>query len=274
MNAIQTHRYCILPYANALPLVHFVQEADPAAKLICRTPRAAVETLPEGKADAALVPVAGYFSRPDLRMIPGLGICARGDVTSVLLQCRRPLSQVRVVRLDSESRTSNVLVQVLIRDHFRLSRRVKYGLHVEQADAWVCIGDRALCADPARETYDLAGEWRKMTGLPFVFAVWAVRRSCPDAPEIARILHRAKERGCRSLGELARLCAERLGLPPDRCREYLAHRLHYDVGPAECAGMSLFRRLAGGLFEPALSPIHEGRPSRKEGHSAPVPEWS
>jgi chorismate dehydratase len=274
MNSIPTHRFCVLPYANALPLVHFLAEADPAAELIYRTPHAAVETLLEGRADAALVPVAGYFSHPGLLRIPGLGICADGDVTSVFLQCRRPLAEVRVVRLDPESRTSNTLVQVLMRDHFRPSHPVEYRRCVEEADAWVCIGDRALRAAPARETYDLAGAWKEMTGLPFVFAVWAVRPSCPNVLEIAQILHRAKDRGCRSLLELARLCAARLDLPENRCHEYLAHRLHYDVGPAECEAMSLFRRLAAGLFESAPRPISAGRPGHKRGQSAPVPEWS
>ncbi len=274
MNTIPTHRFCVLPYANALPLVHFLAEADPAAELIYRTPCAAIETLLEGEADAALVPVAGYFSRPDLLMIPGLGICADGDVTSVFLQCRRPLAEVRVVRLDPESRTSNTLVQVLMRDHFRLSHRVEYRRCAEEADAWVCIGDRALRAAPARETYDLAGEWKKMTGLPFVFAVWAARRSCPNVLEITPILHRAKDRGCRSLGELARLGAARLDLPEDRCHEYLTHRLHYDVGPAECKGMSLFRKLAAGLCAPTARPIIAGSPVRKQGQRTPVPRWS
>ncbi len=222
----------------------------------------------------ALVPVAGYFSRSDLTMIPGLGICADGDVTSVFLQCRRPLSEVKVVRLDPESRTSNTLVQVLMRDHFGISHPVEYRRCVKDADACVCIGDRALCAAPALETYDLAGEWKKMTGLPFVFAVWAVRRSFPHALEVTEILHRVKERGCRSLDRLARLCARRLGLPENRCHEYLADRLHYDVGPAECEAMNLFRRLAAGLFESGVNPITERKPSRNAGQNAPVPEWS
>jgi chorismate dehydratase len=273
MITIPTHRFCVLPYANALPLVHFIEETDPAARLVCRTPHTAVETLLEGQADAALVPVAGYFRRPDLPLIPGLGICADGDVTSVLLLCRRPLSEVRVVRLDPESKTSNILVQVLMRDHFRISHRVEYRRCAEEADAWVCIGDRALRAAPARETYDLAGAWKKMTGLPFVFAVWAARPSCPDVLEITRILHRAKDRGCQSLGGLAHLCAQRLGLPENRCRDYLVHRLHYDVGLAECEGMSLFRRLAADLFETTTRPIIESSPNRKPGRRTPVSEW-
>jgi len=266
MDTAQAYRFCILPYANALPLVHFITEVCPAAELFYRTPRFAVGALSEGLADAALVPVADYFCHPDLVMIPGLGICADGDVTSVLLQCQRPLSEVRIVRLDPESRTSNTLVQVLMRDRFRISRHLEYSLDADEADARVCIGDRALCAAPAVETYDLAGEWKRMTGLPFVFAVWAVRQSCPHLQEIARILLRAKDRGCQSLVELARLCAPRLGLPENRCYEYLADHLHYEVGPAESEGMGLFRALAASFLKQEAN--HGGK------HNTPVRGWS
>ena len=274
MNTVQAYRFCVLPYANALPLVHFITNVYPPAELLHRVPRSAVGALLEGVVEAALIPVVDCFAHPDLVMIPGLGICADGDVTSVLLQCRRPLSQVRVVRLDPESKTSNTLVQVLVRDHFRISHRVEYSLCDGEADARVCIGDRALCAASAVETYDLAGEWKKMTGLPFVFAVWAVRRSCPDIEEISGILHRAKDRGCQSLVELARLCAQRLGLPENRCHEYLADRLHYDVGPTECDGLSLFRGLAASLSKRGVGQSTENDSRRKEGKNASVLGWS
>jgi chorismate dehydratase len=274
MESIQKHGFCVLPYANALPLVRYIKEVYPPAKLIYRIPRSAVEALLEGRAEAALMPVVSYFSHPDLMMIPGLGVCANGDVTSVLLQCRRPLSEVRVVQLDPESRTSNLLVQVLLRDRFRIPHRIEYTRCAEEADAQVCIGDRALRAAPAVETYDLAGEWKKMTGLPFVFAVWAVRRSCSCIDEISEIVHRAKDRGCQSLVELAWPCAQRLGLPENRCYEYLADRLHYDVGPAERDGMSLFRGLAASLAQPGPTPIIEDNVSHGEGRSTPVVEWS
>jgi chorismate dehydratase len=274
MESIPKHGFCVLPYANALPLVRYIKEVYAPAELIYRIPRSAVEILLEGGAEAALIPIVSYFRHPDLVMIPGLGICADGEVTSVLLQCRRPLSEVRVVQLDPESRTSNLLVQVLIRDRFRIPHPLEYSRCAEEADAQVCIGDRALCAAPAVETYDLAGEWKKMTGLPFVFAVWAVRRSCSHIPEISEILHRAKDRGCESLAELARLCAQRLNLPENRCYEYLADRLHYEVGPAEWNGMSLFRGLAATLVPREMSHIIANNASRGEGRSTPVLGWS
>ncbi|MEN6578032.1 MAG: menaquinone biosynthesis protein [Phycisphaerales bacterium] len=264
------HRFCVLPYVNALPLVHFLPQVDPRAELIYRTPRSAVGTLLEGEVDAAIIPVADFFGHPELTMVPGLGICADGDVTSVLLQCRRPLQQVRVIDLDLESRTSNALVRVLMRDHFRMPHPIEYGLHAREADACVCIGDRALRATETLETYDLAGEWKKMTGLPFVFAVWAIRQSCPDADGISQILHQARDRGCGSLNELAGLSAERLGLPEERCHEYLSHCLHYDVGLAELAGMNRFRELVAGLSEPTVSRIMNVNPKSEKGRTIPI----
>lgn len=253
MDRLERHGFCVLPYANASPLVHFLSQVDPAAELIYRTPRWAVDALLDGTVDAAIVPVVDYFSHPDLMMIPGVGICADGDVASVLLQCRRPLSQVRAVQLDPESRTSNTLVRVLMQNPLRPAGPVEYSMCAPKADACVCIGDRALCAAPALETYDLAGEWKKMTGLPFVFAAWLVRRSCPNVEEISGVLHAAKEVGCRSLSSLARLAASRLNLPEDRCRDYLGRRLHYDVGPRDHQAIDLFRRLAATVPRPDVN---------------------
>jgi chorismate dehydratase len=255
-------RFSVLPYANALPLVHFIQQVCPGAELVYRIPRRALDALLTGGVDAALVPIIDHLGHPDTRMIEGLGICADGDVASVLLQCRRPLREVRTVQPDPESKTSNVLVQVLLRHHFRIDAVVACLPDGAVADARVCIGDRALRSHPSLETYDLAGEWKRMTGLPFVFAAWVVCRSCPNVAEISSTLRSAKDIGCRSIGMLAQLAAERLNLPEDRCRDYLGHCLHYDVGTREHQAIDLFRRLAAEIFGPdtgkALHPAASG----------------
>jgi len=237
-------RFAVLPYANALPLVHFIPDVCPGAELVYRTPRQALKALLTNRVDAALVPIIDHFQNPHVSMVEDLGICAAGDVTSVLLLCRRPLREVRTVRPDPESRTSNVLVQILLADHFHLAPEILSDAEEAEADACVCIGDRALIGPPAMETYDLAGEWRKMTGLPFVFAAWLVRRSCPNLEEISGVLHVAKELGCQSLRVLAQMAAARLNLPEDRCHDYLGRRLHYDLGPREHQAIDLFHRLA------------------------------
>ncbi len=238
------NRLAVLPYANALPLIYFLRQVCPETQLVYRTPRRALDALLTGQVDAALIPIIDHLRHSDTRMIEGIGICADGDVTSVLLQCRRPLREVRTIQPDPESKTSNILSRVLLHNHFRMTHAVAYVPGVSGADACVCIGDRALCSPPAVETYDLAGEWKKMTGLPFVFAAWVVRRSCPPIEDVSATLRNSKELGCRSLGMLAQVAAKNLGLPEDRCRDYLEHRLHYDVGPREDQAIELFRRLA------------------------------
>ncbi len=264
-------RFLTLPYANALPLVHYIRQVCPQAELLCRTPRLSLEALLTGQVDAALVPVVDVFTHPELKIIPDIGICADGEVTSVLLQCPRPLAEVNTIELDPDSKTSNVLAQVLMQNHFRLSDRVKYTSDGGSGAARVCIADRALCAEPACETYDLAGQWKKMTGLPFVFAVWVFGGSCTDRRRISRILYRAKEIGCRSRPALAKLCAQRLGLPKERCLDYLTNCIRYDLGPREREGMSLFRELAANLLEPPAALPITAIPSRTH-QSMPILE--
>jgi chorismate dehydratase len=261
------HSFSVLPYVNALPLVHFLTESSPGAELVYCSPRHAVAALLDKRVDAALIPVVDLYAHPELRMIAGLGIAADGDVTSVLLQCHRPLRMVATIGLDSESKTSNILIRVLARDHFRLSEHVRYTREATEVEANVCIGDRALCASPALESYDLAGAWKTMTGLPFVFAVWAVHQSCRDVVNITRILQTAKQRGCRARRQLARLCSQRLGLTEDRCYDYLVNRLRYGLGLRELEGMTLFRRLSLDFMTPVKDlEIHEiaGHPDRHD----------
>jgi len=269
-----TPRFSVLSYANALPLVHFIRESSPGAELSYCSPRHSVTALLDGQVEAALVPVVDFFTHSELLMVPGLGIGADGDVTSVLLRCRRPLREVTTIGLDPESKTSNVLVQVMVREHFRLPHSVHYTHDAAGAEADVCIGDRALCAPSALESYDLAGQWKDMTGLPLVFAVWVVRRSCPHLEDITRILQAAKDRGCQSRRQLAELCSRRLGLPEDRCHDYLTHRLHYDVGPRELEGMNLFRTLAADFLRPARGQEVRTVSGHVEKQEIPTLEWS
>jgi len=231
-------------YVNAAPLTSFLGRVDAGASVSHGRPAEMAELLLNGSADVALLPVADFFAIPGLRMIDGLGICADGDVWSVLLKCHRPLHRARFVGLDPASKTSNALAEILLEDHFHLSVQTRYCAPDEPVDAAVVIGDRALCAPPAANgDYDLAGVWKETTGLPFVFAVWAYRDDHPDPKGLSRIAHAARDAGGHALNDLAAAHAGRLELPPDLCREYLASVIHYDLGPRETTAMQLFKQL-------------------------------
>ena len=233
--------FASVPFANAAPLAHFLEPLHEEVRTVYARPSDLAAEVIGGAVDAALVPVADYFAVGRMAMIHGLGICADGPVESVLLKCSRPIEQVRTVCPDPASKSSNALCRILLEDHLHLHPRFTGPAAGEPADAEVCIGDRALLAPPAPcGDYDLAELWKRMTGLPFVFAVWAHRADHPDPVGLRRIAYAAKEAGMAAIDELAAAEADRLALPVERCRTYLTLVIHYDVGPRESAAMGLF----------------------------------
>ena len=233
--------FAAVKYANAAPLAHFLPEVDSRVAVTYGRPSASPAELAAGRADAVLMPVAAYLARPGCRMIDGIGICADGRVESVLLKCRRPLREVKLIEPDAASRSSNALAAVLVAEHLGLDAQVRPCEPGERPDAVVCIGDRALREPPAPEgDYDLAAMWKEMTGLPFVFAVWAYRADFSQAGELARIARKARDEGLRRVEELARLYAEKLELPIERMREYFQRSVRYEVGPREREAIDLF----------------------------------
>lgn len=241
------YKFGILPYLNAAPLVHFLPEVCTYPELIYCRPGEMFSELAGRRVDAAIIPVVDYLDTPDIEMVDGLGICADGNVESVLLQCKCPLEQVRIVNLDPASKTSNMLVKLLLKQHFCVRHEISFCIGAADADACVVIGDRALRAEPAMITYDLAAEWKNMTSLPFVFAVWVYWNDRRDSRILSDIFHAAKDMGCKEVAKLAKLYASKVGITESRCLRYLTSSIKYDLGPAEKRGIKLFRELSGSI---------------------------
>ena len=122
---------------------------------------------------------------------------------------------------------------------------------MEGHDAGLVIGDPALKVDRSRYlTYDLAEEWIRLTGKPFVFAFWAVRQSAlkdaPAALDLAAVFQDSRDHGLQpaNLDRIAREWAPRLGLSESEIRTYLTENIHYDLDPACLEGLQLFYRYA------------------------------
>ena len=232
------------PYSNSAPLVDKLTEIDPRVRVISDHPANLVRDLNAGKADVALIPVAHLFAHDELTMLKGLGVAAEGPVKSVLLKCNEPMGRIRTVARDPASATSNALAALLLKHHFKQKvEMVDFG-HVEKADAAVVIGDRALCSDPSPAgDIDLAEAWHKMTGLPFVFAVWAVRSDFPHVEAVTDIARRAYEAGFRAIESIAARYAQQLGGSIEFWVDYLDSSIHYLLSDRDMEGMSMFRRL-------------------------------
>jgi chorismate dehydratase len=230
-------------YLNTKPLICDLEELAPNAELILEVPSRLADLLAEDRLDVALIPIIEYFRAGTYSIVPDIAIATRGPVLSVTLFSRVPWPQMRRVALDVGSRTSAALTQVLL--HHRYGVRVEViplpldrGAEEVEADAVLLIGDRAMraCLPGFPFAFDLGREWFDWTGLPFVFAVWAVRAGADlDGVEVA--LAEAKRRGLERAGQIAHREAPRLGLDAGFCRRYLQTLLCFDLGPHELAGL-------------------------------------
>ncbi len=228
---------------NASVLVHYLTEVYHDAEILIGHPSQSYAYLNQDKVDAAILPIVDYFHTKGLQTVNNLGICSRGAVKSVLLSCRKTLDTIQSVRLDPASKTSNILAQILLNQHFKLQQSIRYGLDIEHPDAEVIIADRALHSRIHGQCYDMAEEWYKMTGFGFVFAVWACRKDHPQKDIIAEILQKSKVMGQANISFLSKIYAKKLELTVDFCEQYLTKWIRYEIGSSETEGMKLFQKL-------------------------------
>ena len=263
-----TYRIATVSFLNAWPLVKRLPAGDGSVTLLSDLPSRLPELLHAGRADAAIIPVVEYFRGAGAAVVPGVAIAADGPAASVKLFSRVPPAAIRHVAVDRGSRTSVALLRILfaelydVQPDFRIFTPDPADVPGE-ADAALVIGDRCFAAEGRLrlagrdDVYivDLAEVWREMTGLPFVFAVWAVGRSfaaTADAAarrELERLLMAARDAGLRDLDALAaEAAAAGLAGPGGEVSApaiaaYFRDHLRYTLGERELAGLRLFHAL-------------------------------
>lgn len=227
-------------YLNSKPLIH-----DYDGPVQFDHPSGLARDLAAGTLDAALVPVFEVLRGPRYLVADGVAIACDGPVFSVFLAHREPLQKVRTIALDPASLTSAHLLQVLLAEFHGLrptfvdARKCPAG-----ADAQLLIGNQAIAfrlADAAGcELLDLGEEWRRCTGLPFVFAVWALRHDLQNPSAVADAFRCLKELG---LAARPQIVAAEKDYPPDLCERYLNDFIRFDLGEREQTGLALFAEL-------------------------------
>lgn len=221
-------------------------------------PALVARLLGQGNLDIGLIPSIEVQRIPNLKVLPDLCVAAKREVRSVILVSRGPVSEVRRVALDQNSRTSAALLRILLRERFQLDpeylhERPDAERMLTEADAALLIGDPALKVD--RERYhvtDLAAEWNDMTGLPFVFAVWAVRPEV-EIPDLPFYFKSSLRYGLSSLDTVVRESAAELDLDSSEVRSYLTENLAFFLRREEIEGLEEFYRRAhahGLILEP------------------------
>lgn len=246
-------------YLNTKPLIHDLEKlvaprrVGVAGQLILDYPSRLADQLARGELDVALIPIIEYFRAGTYSLVPDLCIASHGPVLSVTLFSRTPWAQIRRVALDEGSRTSAALAQILLRQRYGVKPAILPLPLDEQpenldVDAVLLIGDRAMhaCLPGFAHAFDLGQEWHDWTGLPFVYAAWAVREGA-DLGLVLEALYEARQRGGAHLGPIAAREAPRLGLDAGFCRRYLTNIIRFDMGPRELAGMQQYYNLASEL---------------------------
>lgn len=240
-------------YLNTKPLVHDLDVLAPQARLILDYPSRLADQMSLGELDVALIPVIEYFRAGNYSLVPNIAIASKGPVLSVTLFSRVPWNEIRRVALDEGSRTSAALAQVLLRKKHGVIPELTplpldQNAEAVDADAVLLIGDRAMhaCLPGFRYAFDLGQEWHDWTGLPFVYAAWAVRPRVDLGPVLEALVE-SKRRGIENVGIIAAREAPHLGLDAGFCRRYLANIIRFDLGPRELAGLHHYYMLASEL---------------------------
>jgi len=237
-----------IEFLNAVPLGWGLLQgqAGDQVELFLDVPSQCAEKLARGEADVGLIPAVEYQRIPGLRVLPGIAIAAKHEVRSVLFVSKTPIERVSKVATDSASRTSVALLRILLEKFYRNSgvkfedRDANPETVLSGLDAALVIGDPALkIRKEGLLVYDLAGEWKRFTGLPFVFSFWAIRPGF-DIEEGASVLYQSREAGLNSIEEICRIYGQRLRIPSAEVRSYLLENLDYSLDARNRQGLECF----------------------------------
>jgi chorismate dehydratase len=253
-------------FLNTKPLIYGLEKNlfPHNFEIIKAVPSSLAVQLNAGTLDVALVPSIAYAKNsPSLRIVPDCGIIAHGAVNSIRLYFNKDLKSIRNVALDVSSMTSVVLTKILLAERFELKPEFIASVPdidkmLSIADAALVIGDTALFKTKSTDVnyLDLAEEWRDMTGLPFVFAVWAGRTGAITLEDTQAIIS-SKNLGLDNIDAVCAAAAEEYNADFGLVKSYLTENVQFNLGEEEIAGMREYFELAyyhGALeYQPQLN---------------------
>jgi len=228
-----------VPYLNAVPLTRGLED-----QIIFVTPSKLAEMLQRDELDAALVSVTEVLLKDRYDVLDGIAVASLGEVKSVFLAHRRPIEEAKEIFCDTASLTSVNLLRVLLaerglRPEFKPLASYDFAALPDHA---LLIGDPALdFLHPPREheIWDLGAAWYELTNLPFVYAIWALRRGVENA-RLRRQLREAKSFGLETLDSII---SSRTEYDLSFRKDYLGWHIHYHLGSDEKRGLAKFMEL-------------------------------
>jgi len=263
-------RISIVQYLNTAPLVWGFTNGPLRGKydLSFTVPSQCAEQLRTGKADVAIIPAIEYQRIDDLVILPDMAIASKKQVRSLLIVAKKPIEQVKSFALDGSSRSTQTLTRILCAEKWKIAPQFfeappDLDAMLQQADAALLIGDPALRIAVGLEkdswpgaegqtvcqaatlgisgseflyVYDVAGEWRSLTGLPAVLAVWAARRDVAT-PDVTADFLASRDFGLSRIPEISFDAEQEMELPADALESYLRHNIDYSLDEENRRGL-------------------------------------
>jgi len=288
-------RISIVEFLNTAPLVWGFTDGPLQGRydLSFTVPSLCAEALRAGKVDVAIIPAVEYQRMDGMVVLPEMAVAAKGEVRSILVLAKKPIEQAKRIALDTNSRSSVALTRLLSKGFWGIDPEFidsppDPAAMLAQADAALVIGDPALrirlkvdalsakapdakgcgCDEavshredqivPGIDTlfvYDVAEQWRQMTGKPCVLAIWVGRREL-ITPEVVADFLASKDYGLARIGEIAESASLKLELPPRDLEIYLRDHIDFSLDAANLEGLELyFRECAAAGLIPRARPI-------------------
>lgn len=236
-------RIAIINYSNTIPFTYGLlreKALQGLAEFSYGYPAQVAQKLCKDEVDMSIISVGAIPSIPNANIISNYCISATKRVDSVLLCSNKPIDQVTTITLDYQSRTSNLLVQILAKYAWNISPKFNMGIAgyelMDDNSAKVIIGDRALNnAFQFEYVYDLALEWYKTFNMPFVFAAWVANKQIPE--EFLHIFESACEYGVTHIDEAIQDAHKTFTFD---IIKYLHNSVEYSMSDVKRASIELF----------------------------------
>jgi chorismate dehydratase len=232
-------------YTNTIPFIYGLQNhaIRKEIELSLDFPAACAEKLIADKVDIGLIPVAAILDLPEAYIISDYCIGSNGAVDSVFIFSNCPIKEVKYLQLDPQSKTSNNLALVLLKNYWKLYPELvykakEYGRSPHPFTAYVQIGDRTFGQiNKHSYVYDLAAEWKNFTDLEFVFAAWVSNKKLDD--DFISKFNQALKLGLDSRLQIF----ENIEMRKDfNLVDYLMHKIDYNLTTSKQAALKLFHQ--------------------------------
>jgi|SRR5688572_624836 len=233
-----SYRIALVEYLNTYPFSEGIRLSglENQNEIHRVPPSLCAQLFEERKVDISLCPVGALGDMPDYEICGRYCIGADGEVGTVVLLSHVPIESISEVRLDDESRTSNILLQILAKNHWKKDWSYSYD-NAELQESCLMIGDKVFeNKNKFPYSYDLADAWKSMTGLPMVFAVWIMKPG--TGRDIINAIDDAFDLGMKSVKNPNSPLTEWQ-------KDYLLNCISYPLNERKMEALKLFRSFIG-----------------------------